>query len=190
VRSRPELVQRRRLGALLAALRARRRARRAAQELERLLAHALPVHAQLEQHFRGNALALADQAQQQVLGADVVVAQRARLLHRQLEHALRPWRERDLADRHGAARGAHHVLDLLADAVEVEAEVVQDGRGDALALADHAEQEVLGADVVVLQPRRLLARQVDDLADPLGEFVVHGIRAAGPVRPGAPPPSG
>src|SRR6185369_1162555 len=81
-----ELVQRRRLGALLATLGARRRARRAAEELERLLAHALPVHAQLEQHLRGHALALADQAQEQVLGADVVVAQRARLLDRQLEH--------------------------------------------------------------------------------------------------------
>ena len=119
--------------------------------------------------------------EQQVLGADVVVAERARLLDRQLEHALGARRERDLADGHGAARGAHHVLDLLADAVEIEPEVVEHRRGDALALADDAEQQVLGADVVVLQPRRFLARQVDDLADPFRELVVHGVSR--PPRP-------
>ena len=86
----------------------------------------------------------------------------------------------NLADRHGAARGAHHVLDFLADAVEVEAEVVQHRGGDALALANHAEQQVLGADVVVLKPRRFFARQIDDLADSFGELVVHG-RAQAPI---------
>ena len=33
---------------------------------------------------------------------------------------------------------------------------------------------MLGADVVVLQPGRLLAGEVDDLPDPLGELVMHG----------------
>ena len=74
--------------------------------------------------LRRHALALADQAEQQVLGADVVVAERAGLLDRQLEHALGARRERDLADRQGAAGGADHVLDRLADALEVEAQVV------------------------------------------------------------------
>ena len=68
-----ELVQGRRLGPLLALLRPGARGR-AAQQLQRLLAHPLAVHAQLEQHLRRHPLALADQPEQQVLGADVVVA--------------------------------------------------------------------------------------------------------------------
>jgi hypothetical protein len=147
--------------------------RRAAQQLERLLAHALAVHAELEQHLRRHALALADQAEQQVLGADVVVAQRARLLDRQLEHALGAGVKGISPIGHGAARGAHHVLDLLADAVEIEPRLLSTVRR-CPRLADDAEQQVLGADVVVLQPGGFLARQVDDLADSFGEFIVHG----------------
>src|ERR1051326_9551330 len=86
---------------------------------------------------------------------------------------------------HDALPISHHVLDLLPDAVEVEPEVVEHRRGNALALADDPEQQVLGADVVVLETRRFLARQVDALAAPLGEFVVHGDR--GPRGSGASP---
>src|SRR6185503_12066003 len=58
-----ELVERRGLGALLA-LRAAGRRRRAAEQLERLLADPLAVDAQLEQDLGGDALPLADQAEQ------------------------------------------------------------------------------------------------------------------------------
>src|SRR4029078_6705719 len=53
-----ELFGRRRLGALLA-LGRRGRGRRAAEQLERLLAYALAVDAQLEQHLGRDALAFA-----------------------------------------------------------------------------------------------------------------------------------
>ena len=110
-----------------------------------------------------------------MLGADVVVSQRARLLHRELEHPLGARRERDLADGHGAAGRAHHVLDLLADAVEVQTEVVEHRGRDPLAFPDHAEQQVLGANVVVLQSRRLFPREVNDFTDPLRELVMHSV---------------
>ena len=45
------------------------------------------VGAQPDQHLRGHAVALADQAQQDVLGADVVVAELQRLAQRQLRRA-------------------------------------------------------------------------------------------------------
>src|SRR5581483_1153612 len=41
---------------------------------------------------------------------------------------------------------------LGADALEVHAEALEDAGGDALALADEAEEQVLRADVVVVQP--------------------------------------
>jgi predicted secreted protein len=49
-----------------------------------------------------------------------------------------------------AAR-AEQVEDLLADLVELEAEVHQHLRRDAVVLTQQAEQQVLGADVVVVE---------------------------------------
>jgi len=51
----------------------------------------------------------------------------------------------------------------LADTVEVGAERLQHLRGDALALADQPEQDVLGADEVVSQAERLAERELEDL---------------------------
>jgi hypothetical protein len=46
---------------------------------------------------------------------------------------------------------------------EVDAEADEDLSGDALALAYDAEQEVLGADVVVAELERLALRELQDL---------------------------
>ena len=51
----------------------------AGQQLDDLLAHPVEVGAELDQHLGGDALALADEAEQDVLGADVVVAELQRL---------------------------------------------------------------------------------------------------------------
>ena len=71
---------------LLAAL----RALVARQQLDDLLAHAAEVGAELDEHLGGDALALADEAEEDVLGADVVVAELERLAQRQLEDLLGP----------------------------------------------------------------------------------------------------
>ena len=84
----------------------------AGEQLDDRGAHLLEVGAQVEQHLRGNALALADEAEQDVLGADVVVAELQRLAQRELEHLLRARRERDVPGRHERA-AADELLDLL-----------------------------------------------------------------------------
>ena len=48
------------------------------------------VGAELHEHLGGDALALTDEAEQDVLGADVVVAELQRLAQRQLEDLLGP----------------------------------------------------------------------------------------------------
>jgi hypothetical protein len=48
-------------------------------------------------------------------------------------------------------------LDLLADGLEVEAHLLEDVHGDSLAELDEPEEEMLGADVVVVEAVRLLA---------------------------------
>ena len=54
---------------------------------------------------------------------------------------------------------------------ELDVHVLEDARGDALALADEAEQQVLRADVVVVEPLRLVLRERQDLAGAVRELV-------------------
>ncbi|GAA5002949.1 hypothetical protein GCM10025734_39970 [Kitasatospora paranensis] len=60
------------------------------EQLDDLLAHPVQIGAQLHQDLGGDALALADQAEQDVLGADVVVSELEGLAERELQDLLRP----------------------------------------------------------------------------------------------------
>ena len=122
----------------------------AREELDDLLADAGQVGAELHEHLGGHALALTDEAEEDVLGADVVVAELQRLAERQLEDLLGPRREGDVARRRRAAL-ADDLLDLAAHGLERDAERLEGLGGDALALVDQPEQDVLGADVVVVE---------------------------------------
>ena len=101
----------------------------------------------------------ADEAQEQVLGADVVVPEAAGLVDRQLDDALRARGEPDLTDDRPVAP-TDDELDRGPDLGELDVHVLEDARRDTLALADEAEQQVLGADVVVVEPLRLVLSQV------------------------------
>ena len=81
-------------------------------------------------------------------------------------------RERDLAggDLLAGADDADH---LGADALDGDVERLEDAGGEALLLAQQAEQDVLGADVVVLERPRLFLGEDDDLAGPLCESLEH-----------------
>ena len=68
----------------------------AGQELDDLLAHAGQVGAELDEHLGGDALALTDEAEEDVLGADVVVAELEGLAEAQLQDLLGARRERDV----------------------------------------------------------------------------------------------
>ena len=150
------------------ALAAPGRALVAGQELDDLLADAGEVGAELDEDLGGDALALADQAEQDVLGADVVVAELQGLAQRELEHLLGPRRERDVAGRRGAAL-ADDLLDLAAHGLERDAQALEGLGGDALALVDQPEQDVLGADVRVVEQACFLLGEDDDPAGPIGE---------------------
>ena len=147
-------------------------ARVAGQELDDLLANPAEVGAELLQDLRGDALALADQPEQDVLGADVVVPELQRLAERQLQDLLRPRRERDVAGGRRLAL-ADDVLDLGADGLERDVHGLERLRGDALALVDQPEQEVLGADVVVVEHPRLFLREDHDPPGSVGEALEH-----------------
>jgi hypothetical protein len=58
--------------------------------------------------------------------------------------------------------------DLVAGALDVDLERLEDAGGDALTLAEKAEQDVLGADVAVVEGLGLLASEGEDLLDARG----------------------
>src|SRR4029078_2949022 len=114
-----------------------------------------------------------DEAEQDVLGADVVVAEAQRLAQRELEHLLRARGERDLAGRDlvALAADAGH---LGANLLDGDVERLEHARGEPFLLAQQPEQDVLSSDVVVLARSRLALRTNDDLASSLGESFEHG----------------
>ena len=96
-----------------------------------------------------------------MLGADVVVIELPRFLIRQVDDPLGARRELHvLAQVAVAARDL--LLDVGADAAERHAQPFQDAGGHAVVLADQAEQQVLGAHVVLAQARRFFLGEEDD----------------------------
>src|SRR5205807_7527376 len=115
----------------------------------------------------------AHEAEQDVLRADVVVSEAERFAQRELEHLLGAGRERDLAGG-DLLTGADDPHDLRTDALDGDVEGLEHPRGETLLLAQQPEQDVLGADVVVLEGAGLLLGEDDHLAGSLCESLEHG----------------
>ena len=144
----------------------------ARHELDDLLAHPAEVGSEAHQHGGGDALALAHETEEHVLGADVAVAELQRLAQRELEDLLGPRRERRGAARRGAGH-ADRLFDLLAHGLEGDPEGLERLRGDPLALVDQPEEDVLGADEAVVEQARFLLRQHQHPPCPVGETFEH-----------------
>ena len=106
----------------------------------------------------------------------------ARLVDRQLDHPLGPRRQPDLADDRAIA-AADDELDGRPDLGELDVHVLEDARGDALALAHEAEQEMLRADVVVVEPLRLVLGERQYLSGTVRELVktIHRVERLFPL---------
>ena len=144
----------------------------AGEHADDLVADLLGVGVEVEQDAGGDALVLAHQAEQDVLGADVVVAEAQRLAQGELEDLLGARRERDLPGGDLLA-GADDPDHLGADALHGDVERLEHARGEALLLAEQAEQDVLGADVVVLEDAGLFLGEYHHLPGPFCESLEH-----------------
>ena len=76
--------------------------------------------------------------------------------------------------------------DLLADRLQADPQRLQRLGGDALALADQAEQDVLGADVVVAEHPGLFLSQDRNPPRPVGEPLEHLVAPSPSGRRGQP----
>jgi 3',5'-nucleoside bisphosphate phosphatase len=148
-------------------------------QLDHPLAHPVQVSTHVHQHLGRDPVALADEAEQDVLGADVVVAHGQRLTQRELEHLLGPRRNRDVPGRRPLAV-TDDLLDLLPHGVQADPQRLERLGRDTSALVDEAEQDVLGADVVVVEHPGFVLSQVDDPPCPVAEALEHPPRHPSP----------
>jgi hypothetical protein len=158
--------------------------RRLRQDADDLVADLVQAHAERLEDAGGDPLALSDQAEKQVLRSDVVVAQAAGLVDRQLDDALGAGRQANLADDRPVAP-TDDELDRSPDLGQLDVHVLQDARRNALAFSDEAEQEVLRADVVVVEPLRFVLSESQDFAGAIRELV-EAIHKVLPVLHGCP----
>jgi hypothetical protein len=96
------------------------------------------------------------------------VAERQRPAQRELQNLLRARRERDLPGRDLVSL-ADDPCDLRPHFLHRDVERLEYPRREALFLAKQPEQDVLGADVVVLERPGLVLCEDDDLASPFSE---------------------
>ena len=92
------------------------------------------------------------------------------LVDGELDDALGARGQADLADDRAIA-AADDELDRRPHLGQLDVHVLEDARGDALALTDEAEEQVLRADVVVVEPLGLVLRERQDLAGAVRELV-------------------
>ena len=144
----------------------------AGQQLDNLLAHAWQVGAELGQHLRGDAIALANETQQQELSTDVLVSHLQALTQGELKNLLGTWSKGDVAGV-WLATLADDFLDLTADILQGNTHGFQCLGSDAFAFMDKAEQDVLGADVIVVKHACFFLRQNDDAASTIGKPLEH-----------------
>src|SRR5579863_2459277 len=108
-----------------------------------------------------------------MLGAYVIVAELACFFERKLDDALGPRRE-DHFLLHGLAAAADDGFHLGTYFGEIDTQRFQDFGSETLTLADDAQQDVLGADVVVAEALRFFLRKDDASSRALGERLPHG----------------
>jgi hypothetical protein len=129
------------------------------QLLQNLRARLLDVNVQGLQHPRGHSVPLAQQAQQNVLGADIGVVQVFGFFGGKGQHLLHPRGVGDVPDHLLVRSRTHLLLDLEPHGFQIEPEFLQDIDGDSLAQFDQPEQQMLGPDKIVVEPVGLLPRQ-------------------------------
>ena len=157
--------------------------------------------AALVQDLGGEALLFAQQAEQQVLGADVLVVQALGFLGAIRQHALALVAERQIDRGRNLLADGGVAFDLLADGFDGRVRP-QKAVGQRLVFAQQAEQQVLGFDIRAAELAGLVTREEDDPPGffritfkhnfvPLCTLYFLGIQRLGPqpVRGTSAPPS-
>ena len=133
------------------------------------------------QDLGGNSLLILEQSEKKMLYVDELCFHLLGFVGSHLEDLFRPRSERDFANRHGATRRGDVVLHRLLHRLEIETEIRQNCDGFPFPLLDYAQQQMLGADVVVPKSGRFLPSVLHDPLHTVCKHVIHGQRP--PDRP-------
>jgi hypothetical protein len=129
------------------------------------------------EHLRRDAAILADQAEQEVLGPDVLVPELQCLAQRELERLLGSRRERYVPGcrpRPAPDDRIHRRPDI----VRADAERGNRLRRETIVFRQEAEQDVLGPDVIVVARPGLVLRVHDNPPRTVGKPLKHQCRRA------------
>ena len=122
----------------------------------------LEVDAHRLDDARASARLVAQEAEQDMLRTDVVMAEPLRLAHAHLHRMLRERRVVRVV-RRILLLLLEHVLHLLAHGGELEADGTECLGRDALLFMQEAEQDMLRTDIVLLELLRLILRELDGM---------------------------
>ncbi len=130
------------------------------------------IHIQALQDACSHTLTLPQEPQQQVLSTDVGVVEGLGLLAGQSQDFFHPRGVRNITRGFSVRAHADLLFDSGTHGVQVKAKPLQHANGNALAQVDQPQQQVLGADIIVVKAIGLFARQGKHLLSP-GSEVVH-----------------
>ena len=123
-------------------------------------AHLVQVDAQAAQDIDGNAIAFTHKPQEQVFRADVMMTHQPRFINSQLKDAFGAWSQVGFPGRHALAT-AHRPFDGAHHMAGFHSQFLQHFYRHTIFLAYQPQQQVLGADVVVIQALCFLLSQLE-----------------------------
>jgi len=143
---------------------------------QNFVASALDIDVERLEHAGCHALSFAEKAEENVLSADVGMVERFRLLAGEREDFFHARRVGNAAGGLRFLAGADLFLDGGAYGFEVEPHFLEHAHGNALAELNQAKQNVLGADVVMVEAIGFLASEGEHLLRSRREVVhrLHG----------------
>ncbi len=127
---------------------------------------------QTHEHLGPDTFTLAQETEEQVLGADVVVAELERLTHREFKNFLCPWGERRRT-RRSCSEHANDLVHLLPHSVQRDVHLGEGLGGKAFTFLDESEEDVLGPYELMVQETRLFLGQHQDPTGTVSETLEH-----------------
>ncbi len=155
--------------------------------LENLVTRPLDIDFEALQNASRHAFSFAQETKENVLGADVGMVQRLCFLPGKREHLLHARRVRDVPDHLGFRTGTDLFLDLHPDRLEIHTHLLQHVDRNALPKFDQPEQEMLGADIVVIEAVCFLACERQNLLGSRSK-IIHYLEAPKSHRSPTPAP--
>ena len=143
------------------------------QHVQQFAPRLFQIHAEVAQNLSGHAVAVTDEAQEQVFRAHIRVVEFLGFPVCHCQDFAHPGGVRDVALRLGFRAPAYLFLHLFAHGGKLHAQIFQDGDGHALAQLEQAEQKVFGSYVMMIEAVRFPARMRQHLLRPRRK-IIHG----------------